>query len=166
MSPSVTVSDFRCVSVFGPHRVLADHGTLHILWKPWPTGFRSIPKCFFQCVFSKVYFYRTQVNLGSDLWVRLSVTERPFVDLTDVTLADYLVIEITCWWVTPGILEQHSWWHVTNRISWRLSTSLGCRVCVNVEALVAHVSWQRNFQAWFNEGPITVFHWLLVATPY
>ena len=36
-------------------------------------------------------FYRTQVNLGSDLWVRMSV--RPSVtdvckDLTDVTLAD------------------------------------------------------------------------------
>ena len=33
-------------------------------------------------------FYRTQVSLGSDLWVRLSLTERGFVDLTDVTLAD------------------------------------------------------------------------------
>ena len=37
-------------------------------------------------------FYRTQVNLGSDLWVRMSQTnkqtKRPFVDLTDVTLAD------------------------------------------------------------------------------
>ena len=33
-------------------------------------------------------FYRTQVNLGSDSWVRLSVTEPPFADLTDVTLAD------------------------------------------------------------------------------
>ena len=37
-------------------------------------------------------FYRTQVNLGSDLWVRMSVrhkqTTRRCVDLTDVTLAD------------------------------------------------------------------------------
>ena len=33
-------------------------------------------------------FYRTQVNLGSDLWVRMSVTKRAFVDLADVTLAD------------------------------------------------------------------------------
>ena len=33
-------------------------------------------------------FYRTQVNLGSDLWVRLSVPATPFGDLTDVTLAD------------------------------------------------------------------------------
>ena len=41
-------------------------------------------------------FYRTQVNLGSDLWVRMSVrpsvsslmSERPFADLTDLTLAD------------------------------------------------------------------------------
>ena len=33
-------------------------------------------------------FYGTQVNLGSDLWVRMSVSERPCVDLTDVTLAD------------------------------------------------------------------------------
>ena len=34
------------------------------------------------------YFYRTQVNLGSDLWVRVSVRPRGFADLTDVTLAD------------------------------------------------------------------------------
>ena len=33
-------------------------------------------------------FYRTQVNLGSDLWVRMSVRETPFADLTGVTLAD------------------------------------------------------------------------------
>ena len=34
-------------------------------------------------------FYRTQVNLGSDSWVRMSVSEwATFVDLTDVTLAD------------------------------------------------------------------------------
>ena len=36
----------------------------------------------------KVFFYRTQVSLGSDLWVRFSITKRPFADLTDVTLAD------------------------------------------------------------------------------
>ena len=33
-------------------------------------------------------FYRTQVNLGSDLWVQMSVSEGRCVDLTDVTLAD------------------------------------------------------------------------------
>ena len=33
-------------------------------------------------------FYRTQVYLGSDLWVRVSLTEGPCSDLTDVTLAD------------------------------------------------------------------------------
>ena len=33
-------------------------------------------------------FYRTQVNLGSDSWVRLSVTTSCCADLTDVTLAD------------------------------------------------------------------------------
>ena len=33
-------------------------------------------------------FYRTQVSLGSDLWVLMSVTERLCSDLTDVTLAD------------------------------------------------------------------------------
>ena len=36
--------------------------------------------------------YRTQVSLGSDLWVLMSLTQsvspRGFVDLTDVTLAD------------------------------------------------------------------------------
>ena len=35
------------------------------------------------------FFYRTQVNLGSDSWVRMSVTKsNTCVDLTDVTLAD------------------------------------------------------------------------------
>ena len=34
-----------------------------------------------------VCFYRTQQSLGSDLWVRLSLTGTPFADLTDVTLA-------------------------------------------------------------------------------
>ena len=36
-------------------------------------------------------FYRTQVNLGSDSWVRLSVRKwvsNVWLDLTDVTLAD------------------------------------------------------------------------------
>ena len=33
-------------------------------------------------------FYRTQVSLGSDLWVLISQTEGGFADLTDVTLAD------------------------------------------------------------------------------
>ena len=33
-------------------------------------------------------FYLTQVSLGSDLWVRMSVTHRRFAHLTDVTLAD------------------------------------------------------------------------------
>ena len=35
-----------------------------------------------------LHFYRTQVNLGSDSWVRMSLSERGFADLTDVTLAD------------------------------------------------------------------------------
>ena len=30
--------------------------------------------------------YRTQVSLGSDLWVRLSLTGTPLADLTDVTI--------------------------------------------------------------------------------
>ena len=32
--------------------------------------------------------YRTQVYLGSDLWVRVSLTPRGCADLTDVTLVD------------------------------------------------------------------------------
>ena len=32
------------------------------------------------------HFYRTQVSLGSDLWVRVSLTEGGFADITDVTL--------------------------------------------------------------------------------
>ena len=35
-----------------------------------------------------VNFYRTQVSLGSDLWVRLSLSTRPCWNFTDVTLAD------------------------------------------------------------------------------
>ena len=33
-------------------------------------------------------FYRTQVYLGSDLWVLIYETQTPFWNLTDVTLAD------------------------------------------------------------------------------
>ena len=40
---------------------------------------------FFRFVIS--FFYRTQVNLGSDSWVRMSV-RNVWLDLTDVTLAD------------------------------------------------------------------------------
>ena len=35
-----------------------------------------------------MYSYRTQVYLGSDLWVRVSLTHRGFVDFTELTLAD------------------------------------------------------------------------------
>ena len=35
-----------------------------------------------------LYFYRTQIYLGSDLCVRVSLSETPCWDLTDVTLAD------------------------------------------------------------------------------
>ena len=39
--------------------------------------------------YNQSFFYRTQVNLGSDSWVRMSVTHsNTCVDLTDVTLAD------------------------------------------------------------------------------
>ena len=38
--------------------------------------------------YTENHFYRTQVNLGSDLWVQMSVSEGRCVDLTDVTLAD------------------------------------------------------------------------------
>ena len=34
------------------------------------------------------FFYRTQVSLGSDLWVWAYVRTTLFADLTDVTLAD------------------------------------------------------------------------------
>ena len=34
------------------------------------------------------YLTQAQVNLGSDVWVMLSRTHRPFWNLTDVTLAD------------------------------------------------------------------------------
>ena len=34
-----------------------------------------------------IHFYRTQVSLGSDLWVLMSLQDY-FEDLTDVTLAD------------------------------------------------------------------------------
>ena len=43
----------------------------------------------FSNVWHYIYgFYRTQVSLGSDLWVLMSLTPRRFADLTDVTLAD------------------------------------------------------------------------------
>ena len=51
------------------------------------SSFRS-PLRLASRVFQKNTFYRTQVNLGSDLWVRMSLRPRGFADLTDVTLAD------------------------------------------------------------------------------
>ena len=56
-------------------------------------GFRNL-YVYIQSVCKKLvqfywlHFYRTQVYLGSDLWVCFSLTERPFWNLTDVTLAD------------------------------------------------------------------------------
>ena len=42
----------------------------------------------FQLSLVSFSFYRTQVSLGSDLWVLISLSPTPFADLTDVTLAD------------------------------------------------------------------------------
>ena len=39
------------------------------------------------CITGTANFYRTRVNLGPDLSVRMSVTPTPCADLTDVTLA-------------------------------------------------------------------------------
>ena len=36
----------------------------------------------------KTNFYQTQVSLGSDLWVLMSVTHTTFADVIDLTLAD------------------------------------------------------------------------------
>ena len=52
-------------------------------------------------------FYRTQVSLGSDLWVLMSLTPRGFADLTDVTLADedsnsIPTDDVNCQWAIPG----------------------------------------------------------------
>ena len=38
--------------------------------------------------YTRAIFYRTQVSLGSDLWVRFSETKLPCADLTDLTLAE------------------------------------------------------------------------------
>ena len=54
------------------------------LWQ-WP---QSCLKWNWPFWFQNVYSYRTQVSLGSDLWVLMSVSTTPFADLTDVTLAD------------------------------------------------------------------------------
>ena len=47
---------------------------------------KSISKVGF--AFGNVDFYRTQVNLGSDLCLWMSVSTTPYWDLTDMTLAD------------------------------------------------------------------------------
>ena len=51
--------------------------------------------CLLDCVLwdfpfphMSAHFYRTQVSLGSDLWVRFSLAKRRLWNLTDVTLAD------------------------------------------------------------------------------
>ena len=61
-----------------------------------PIVFTYLRKYAHVHAYTRAIFYRTQVSLGSDLWVRMSVrpsvrpsvTETPFADLTDVTLAD------------------------------------------------------------------------------
>ena len=49
---------------------------------PWHA--KTVESNFCQCNVD----YRTQVYLGSDLWVRVSETTRPCANLTDVTFAD------------------------------------------------------------------------------
>ena len=51
------------------------------------------------------HFYRTQVYLGSDLWVQVSVSQSCFVDLTDVSLVDEDINSIIANdtdWAIPG----------------------------------------------------------------
>ena len=38
--------------------------------------------------YDMIGFYRTQVSLGSDLWIQVSLTQPLVADFTDVTLAD------------------------------------------------------------------------------
>ena len=43
--------------------------------------------CKMKAKFLMLHFYRTQVNLGSDLWVHLSVSPPPCVDLTECDIS-------------------------------------------------------------------------------
>ena len=52
----------------------------------WSAGLNSINPL--DLILLEQPFYRTQVNLGSDLRVRMSQTPTPLWDLTELTLAD------------------------------------------------------------------------------
>ena len=52
-------------------------------------GHKLLHLCWLYCHKVYFYFYRTQVNLGSDSWAPMSVSKsNTCVDLTDMTLAD------------------------------------------------------------------------------
>ena len=57
----------------------------------WENNLDNFQKWYILHIWN-IYLYRTQVYLGTDLWVLMSlthsVTPTPFIDLTDVTLAD------------------------------------------------------------------------------
>ena len=63
-----------------------------------------------QCQMVQGDFYRTQVYLGSDLWVRVSVTEGRFASYTSCTsYTSYTSYRLHIEKVTVSTLEDSSW---------------------------------------------------------
>ena len=65
------------------------------------------------------HFYRTQVNLRSDLWVRMSVTPPPLWNLTDVMLANEDTNSIPTYIPLSRLYSPRSGWNL-KKISGRI----------------------------------------------
>ena len=72
-----------------------------------------------QCNYGDYSFYRTQINLGSDLWVRMSVSPRRLSDLTDVTLTDEDTNSIITDNAIQGNASDVTWWPTLSCLRWK-----------------------------------------------
>ena len=88
-------------------------------------GVRSAQSYFYQLEGLPLpdHFYRTQVSLGSDLWVLMSLHPTPFADLTDVTLADEDSNSIPTDDVNRAI-QQCKWHHLVAKIETNASGTI------------------------------------------
>ena len=77
--PSFSVIFVLLIHLKFEHRMISFDFTLQNMnfWNKYRTH-----SCFFSHYFARLYFYRTQVYLGSDLWVQVSQTD----SLSDVWL--------------------------------------------------------------------------------
>ena len=76
-SSNISVFSYSCSSTLHPHQSVIQ-SICRVLKQ----------RCFGSRELDQFPFYRSQVNLGSNLWVCMSVCPTLFTDITDVTLLD------------------------------------------------------------------------------